>query len=168
MPLKTTKYPGWRLEYRPESSTPPLGRPEREAARARASANERPALVGIDSSTTVNPFCEAGQEVSKPGALDGGAVVAGGGEVGGGVVSVGVPDGTLGSATVSVAGGVVGVCGCPPVVATIVPPPPPFDAPRTIAAVAPATAMTRPTSTGQIQSPGYELKRPRHAASSQR
>jgi hypothetical protein len=112
--------------------------------------------VGTDSSTTVNPFRDAGQAISEPGAPGGGDVVAGGGDVGtgGAVVAVGVPEGTVGSATVSVAGGVVGECGGPPLVATIVFPPSPVDAPTRIAAVAPATAITSPSSTGKIQSPG--------------
>jgi hypothetical protein len=117
-------------------------------------ANVRPALIGIDSRTTVKPF-RAGQDVNAPAPGAGGDVVAGGGVVGaGGVVAVGVPDGTVGSATVSVAGGVVGVWGGPPFVATIGPPPFPFDAPRRIAPVAPATAISSPSSAGHIQSPG--------------
>jgi hypothetical protein len=53
---------------------------------------------------------------------------------------------------------VVGERGVPPSVATIVL----FSAPaseRTIAAAAPATASTRKSSTGQIQSPGYQANR---------
>ena len=135
--------------------TPTCGSPDRAAACARATANDRPALTGIDSSTTVNPFRAAGQAVSEPGADVGGEVVVGGGVVGagGGVVAVGVPEGTVGS-TVSVGGGVVGVCGWPPFVAVIVGPPLPFEAPSRMAPVAPATARIRPRSAGQIQSPG--------------
>jgi hypothetical protein len=63
----------------------------------------------MDSSTTVNPLRPAGQATSEPGAPGGvGEVVAGGGEVGGGVVAVGVPEGTVGRATVSVGVGAVG------------------------------------------------------------
>jgi hypothetical protein len=99
--------------------------------------------------------------VSEPGA---GAVVVGGGGldgVEGGPAAVE----TLGSVTVAVSGAVVGVCGGPPSVATIVL----FWAPasvRTIAAVAPAIAITRPSSTRQNQSPGYQPKRACHAPDS--
>jgi hypothetical protein len=89
---------------------PTLGSPAREAALARASASEWPALVGIDSRTTVKPLWPAGQAVRDPGA---GAVVVGGGGfegVEGGPVAVE----TLGSVTVAVSGAVVGVWGGPP------------------------------------------------------
>jgi hypothetical protein len=70
---------------------PTWGRPDLAAARARATANVRPALIGIDSRTTVKPF-RAGQGVKAPAPGARGAVVAGGGVVGaGGVVAVGVP-----------------------------------------------------------------------------
>jgi hypothetical protein len=82
-------------------------------------------------------------------------VVAGGGVVGTvGAVVVGVPAGTVGSVAVAVAGGVLGTCAVPPVVATSVLLPLSSDAPMRIAAVAPATAITRPNRTGHIQSPG--------------
>jgi hypothetical protein len=90
-------------------------------------------------------------------------VVAGGGAVGVLGGPVGVPDGTVGSATVAVCGAVVGRWGGPPSVATAVV----FFAPasaRTIAAVAPATAITNPSRMRQIQSPGYHPKRSCHAA----
>src|SRR5262252_2210277 len=114
---------------------PTCGSPAVEAARARARASDRPALVGIDSRTTVNPLWPAGQAVSEPGA--GAVVVAGGG-------TEGVEGGpgalvTLGSVTVAVSGAGVGVCAWPPWVATIGL----FAAPasvRTMAAVAPAIA----------------------------
>src|SRR6266540_5962333 len=135
---------------------PTWGSPAREAARARASARERPELVGSDSSTTVNPLWPAGQAVRVPGA--GAVLVAGGGVVGvtGGPPPVCVE--RLGRVTVAVSGAVVGVWGDPPSVATIVL----FSAPAsasTIAAVAPATAITKPSKTRQNQSPGYQPKR---------
>ena len=51
------------LENPAEFRTPTCGRPDREAACARATANERPAVVGMDSSTTVKPFRDAGQDL---------------------------------------------------------------------------------------------------------
>src|SRR5256885_1790188 len=109
----------------------------------------------MDSRTTVSPFCPAGQDVSEPGR---GAVVVAGGGVVGVEGAPGVPAGTVGRATVAVGGAVVGECGAPPWVATIVELPLPASA-RTMAAVAPATAMSRKSSTGQIQSPGYQPSR---------
>jgi hypothetical protein len=111
--------------------------------------------VGIDSSTTVNPFRPAGQAVKPPDEGGRGVVVAGGGVVGTvGAVVVGVPCGTVGRVAVAVAGGVLGTCAEPLVVATSVLPPLSSDPPMRIAAVAPATAITRPSRTGHIQSPG--------------
>src|SRR5207302_6737409 len=152
---------GWRLEYRLESSTPTCGSPARAAARARAKASDRPVLAGRDSSTTVKPLRPAGHEVKAPGARA--VVVAGGGVVGvgGGPVEVGAV--AAGSVTVAVSGAVVGKWGGPPWVATSGL----FSAPalfRTIAAVAPATAITKPSKTRQNQSPGYQPNRRCHAA----
>jgi hypothetical protein len=76
-----------------------------------------------------------------------------------------VPLGTEGRATVAVSGAVVGECGIPPWVATIVV----FSAPasaRTIAAAAPATAIKRKSRTDQIQSPGYQENRRCHSTAS--
>jgi hypothetical protein len=106
----------------------------------------------------VNPLWPAGQEVSDPGA---GAVVVGGGGVEGVEGGPGAVD-TDGSVTVAVSGAVVGAwTGPPPSVATIGL----FSAPasvRTMAAVAPAIAITSPSSTRQNQSPGYQPKRACH------
>jgi hypothetical protein len=92
-------------------------------------------------------------------------VVAGGGAVGVEGGPLGVPAGTVGRATVAVSGAVVGECGVPPCVATIVL----FSAPAsesTIAATAPAVARMSDSRTGQIQSPGYQPKRCCHLAAS--
>src|SRR5207302_4140082 len=123
-------------------------------------AAARPVPSGSDSSTTVKPLSPAGQAVRLPRGRA--AVVAGGGAVGvtGGPVDVGV---SAGSVTVAVCACVVGVWAAPPCVATSVL----FSAPasvRTIAAVAPAIAITSPSSTRQIQSPGYQPKRACQAA----
>jgi hypothetical protein len=120
-------------------------------------------LVGRDSRTTVKPLRPGGHAVREPGA--GAVVVAGGGAVGvtGGPVDVCVE--TAGSVTVAVSGAVVGVWGDPPSVATIVL----FSAPAsasTIAAVAPATAITKPSRSRQNRSPGYQPKRACHAPES--
>ena len=130
-----------------------------EAERARDTASARPPPpAGIDSRTTVKPFWPGGQAASTPGL--GAVVVAGGGLLGvdGGPDPDGVPAGTVGSATVAVGGAVVGRWAGPPWVATIGP----FLAPasaRTMAAVAPATAIRKPRRTGQTQSPGYQPNR---------
>jgi hypothetical protein len=71
-----------------------------------------------------------------------------------GAVVVGVPAGTVGRVAVAVAAGAEGTCAEPPVVATSVLPPLSSDPPMTIAAVAPTTAITSPSRTGHIQSPG--------------
>jgi hypothetical protein len=105
---------------------------------------------------TVNPLRPAGQLVSVP--AGGGVLVAGGGSVGVLGGPVGVPAGTLGSATVVVTGDVVGECGGPPRVATMVSLPAPAS-PRTIAATVPAAAMRKARRTGHTQSPGYRPKR---------
>src|SRR4051812_49591426 len=101
----------------------------------------------MDSRTTVNPLRPAGHAVSEPGA---GAVVVGGGGfdgVDGGPAAVE----TLGSVTVAVCGALVGVWGAPPCVATMGLSSASASA-RTIAAVAPAIAITRPSATRQNQS----------------
>src|SRR5207302_5200455 len=91
-----------------------------------------------------------------------------GGSVGvaGGPVVVGVPLGTVGRATVAVAGGVTGSRGVPECVATSAPFPPRPESATTTATAPPISATSRPSSTGQIQSPGYRPKRARHAAES--
>src|SRR5262249_4968067 len=141
--------------------TPTWGSPAREAARARATARARPELVGMDSTTTVNPLWPAGQDVSAPGAGD--VVLGGGGVEGvdGGPRAVG----TGGSVTVAVSGAVVGAWTGPPCVATSGS----FCAPaslRTIAAVAPAMAIRSPSTTRQNRSPGYQPNRCCQAAES--
>src|SRR5262245_44909362 len=115
----------------------------------------------MDSRTTVYPLWAAGPDVKAHGA---GAVVVGGGGFDG---VDGGPSGvdTAGSVTVAVSGAVVGAWTAPPCVATSGS----FCAPaslRTIAAVEPAMAITRPSATRQNQSPGYQPKRRCHAPDS--
>jgi hypothetical protein len=112
----------------------------------------------MDSRTTVYPLWVVGQDVRAPGA--GAVVVDGGGfegvEGGPGVVE------TDGSVTVAVSGAVVGIWTGPPCVATSGSLCAPASL-RTIAAVAPAVAITSPSATRQNQPPGYQPKRSCHA-----
>src|SRR5205807_3493900 len=90
-------------------------------------------------------------------------VVAGGGVDGVVGGPVGVPEGTVGSATVAVCVGVAGSCTAPGPVATwigrlLLP-----DVTISAAAIPATRAITSASSTGQIQSPGYHANRSCHA-----
>lgn len=60
MPVNTIQYPGCRLAYRDESSTPTCESPFARAFRARSSADRRPPVCGSEAIATVQPSSPGG------------------------------------------------------------------------------------------------------------
>src|SRR5580765_889847 len=154
----TTKYPGWRLENCPESSTATWGSPRRAACFASPSAPARPFVAGTESRTIVQPARPAGHAISAAFGLGLGTV---------GVVLVPVVAVVVavvgGSGAVSADVVVVG----PAFVRTIVFPAELESSASQSAEATPATtATTSASSVGQTQSPGYQPTRRRQRAPS--
>jgi hypothetical protein len=155
IPTKTTKYPGCKLENRDESRTPTFFSPSLIACLASTSAGARPFGAGRESRTIVQPARPAGQATT---------VFFGGGGGGSGfpvvVGVVTVVSVVVGSGAVFVVSWLEAAGDVPTTVWSLAL----ERSASQMAEAAPAAAAIRSASSaGQIQSPGYQPIRRRHA-----